>query len=292
VRADSVAFAFAAGMAAAINPCGFALLPAYLSYYLGLTDDAPADRRGSSVTSSLTRALLVSAAMTLGFVVVFGLIGSVWSTISSVLGERLPWITLGMGVLIVVLGIAMLAGFEPVVRIPHLDVGKGGQEFWSMFLFGVSYGLASLGCTIPIFMAVMTGTFAESAAGGISTFVAYALGMGALVALLTVAVALAREGLVRRLRGLLPVMGRISGGLLVVAGVLVVYAGFAEHEQLSGTNRGTGLFERLQDWQGNVSSWIERVGAGRIGLIVVVIIATALAISWLLHTRRQPTRES
>ena len=29
-------FAFSVGMAAAINPCGFALLPAYLSYYLGL----------------------------------------------------------------------------------------------------------------------------------------------------------------------------------------------------------------------------------------------------------------
>ena len=284
MRADSVALAFAAGMAAAVNPCGFALLPAYLSYYLGLTDDAPTDRRNAGTAGALGRALVVSLAMTAGFVVVFGVIGSVWSSISSVVGEQLPWITLGMGVLIVVLGIAMLAGFEPIVRLPHLDVGKGGQEAWSMFLFGVSYGVASLGCTIPIFMAVMTATFAESFAGGVSSFVAYALGMGALVALLTVAVALAHEGLVRRLRGLLPLMGRISGGLLVVAGLLVVYAGYAEAEQISGRNRATGLFERLQDLQGEVTDWIRRVGPGRVALIVVVI-ATAVAVSWILHGR-------
>ena len=31
-----LALAFSAGMIATVNPCGFAMLPAYLSYFLGL----------------------------------------------------------------------------------------------------------------------------------------------------------------------------------------------------------------------------------------------------------------
>ena len=33
-----LALAFSAGMVATVNPCGFALLPAYLSYFLGLEE--------------------------------------------------------------------------------------------------------------------------------------------------------------------------------------------------------------------------------------------------------------
>ena len=54
--------AFSAGMVAAVNPCGFALLPAYLAYYLGLesSGDAAAPPRGGE----LGRSLAVSGAMT------------------------------------------------------------------------------------------------------------------------------------------------------------------------------------------------------------------------------------
>jgi cytochrome c-type biogenesis protein len=283
VSADKLAYAFAVGMAAAINPCGFALLPAYLAYYLGLTEDVPEDRRVSTTGEALLRAVWISAALTAGFVVVFGFIGSIWSSISSVVGDRLPWITVVIGALVVILGVAMLLGFEPMVRVPHLQVGKGGQQVWSVFLFGISYGVASLGCTIPLFIVAMSGTFSESFWGGVATFLAYAFGMGALIALLTIAVALARQGVVGGLRRLLPYMGRISGGLLVVAGVLVAYAGWSESEQLSLRSRGTGLFERMQDWQSSLSSWIQDVGPGRLGAIAAVVIVSVVVVAVLLR---------
>jgi len=34
-----LAFAFGAGMVATVNPCGFAMLPAYLSFFLGIEDE-------------------------------------------------------------------------------------------------------------------------------------------------------------------------------------------------------------------------------------------------------------
>ena len=265
IGGERLAYAFAAGMVAALNPCGFALLPAYLAYYLGRTDQE--DRNPGT---AVLRALSVGASLTAGFLVVFGVMGVLWSSVASVLGSRLPWITAAMGVAVIALGVAMLFGFEPIVGLPKLTVGKGGQEAWSTFLFGVSYAIASLSCTIPIFAGLLSTTFTESFGAGVVIFVVFGLGMGALVTVLTVSVALAREGLVGALRGLMPYMGRISGGLLVLTGTVVAYYGWAEARQLDGVTSGTGFADRLQDAQGSMGDWvsstIDRVGALWIGL--------------------------
>ncbi len=282
-----VAYAFAAGMVAAINPCGFALLPAYLSYYLGLTDDS-ADGPPSTPVA-LLRAVGVGAALTAGFLLVFGIMGLIWSSVSSAIGGRLPWVTALMGVAVVGLGIAMLCGYQPVARLPKLHVGKGGQEAWSTFLFGISYAVASLSCTIPIFSGLLSTTFSDSFRSGLRTFVFFGLGMGALVTVLTIAVALAREGLVHGLRGLMPYFGRISGGLLVVTGAIVAYYGWAETRQLGGHAGGTGFAARIQDAQGSLRSWIDSVGATRLGLVFGAVIVAALAVGWWWKAHRRVT---
>ena len=286
---DLLALAFAAGLAAAVNPCGFALLPAYLAYFLGLTDDTPAENRSESVSQALRRAVVVSAALTAGFVVVFGVVGTVWSSISSFAGDRLPWVTAAIGVALVVLGVAMLAGFDPVVRMPKVQVGNNSQQVGSIFLFGVSYGIASIGCTLPIFLIVATPSGANSLGEGLARFIAYGLGMGSLIAVVTVAVALAREGIVSALRRLLPHMGRISGALLVVAGLVVVYSGYAEAQQLAGRSENTALFEWMQDLQGNVQQLISDTGPGRVGLVAALIVGGAIAASYALRSRRRST---
>ena len=90
-----------------------------------------------------------------------------------------------------------------------------------MLLFGVGYGVASLGCTLPVFLAVV-----GSAASGASTavvFAAYGAGMAVVVTALALAAAFLREGLARGLRRVLPYMSRIAGALLVVAGGYLAY---------------------------------------------------------------------
>jgi cytochrome c biogenesis protein CcdA len=277
-------YAFAAGMVATLNPCGFALLPAYLSYYLGQTGDDEA----ASTPRALLRAVAVGAALTAGFLLVFGLMGVMWSAVSSTVGDRLPWVTSALGVLVVLLGVAMLFGYQPTARLPHLDVGKGGQEVWSTFLFGVSYAVASLSCTIPIFSGLLSSTFSESFGAGVRTFLAFGLGMGALVTVLTIAVALTRQGLVRVMRRLVPHFGRISGALLVVTGAVVAYYGWAETRQLDGRTSGTGLAARMQDVQSSISDWIDQVGTARLGLVCGAIILAALAVGWWARGSRRP----
>jgi cytochrome c-type biogenesis protein len=246
---EPVALAIAAGMAATVNPCGFALLPAYLAAFVGMDDPS------GGASRAVARALAVSAVLTAGFVVVFGAFGVVVTPFALQIERHLPWVTILIGVGLVGLGAALLGGREIALRLPKLSKGGRDGTLPSMFLFGVSFAVASLSCTIGPFLAVTTTTFrAESWFSGMRVFVAYGLGMGVVITILTVSVALAREGVVRRVRGLLPRVNRIAGVLLVVAGAYVSYYGWYEIRVLGGT---TG--DPIVDRASAVQSWVQRM---------------------------------
>lgn len=268
----ALALAFSAGLVAAINPCGFAMLPAYLSYFLG-TEDEAAD---ADTHVGVARALTVGLAVTIGFMLVFGVMGLAISVLSVQVYEYLPWVTLVIGCGLVVLGIAMLAGFEPMVRLPHLDRGGRDRSLPSMTLFGVSYAIASLSCTLPVFLGVV-GFERTSVLTGLTQFLAYALGMGLVLTMLTVAMALARHSLVRWVRSIGPYVGRISGGFLVVAGAYVAYYGWYELSVLDGDLTAGGPADRVNALQADLLRWVRDVGTVRIGLILGGLALVAFA---------------
>ena len=294
-----LALAFSAGMVATVNPCGFALLPAYLSYFLGLEPGSTSAAVGDGTTADeglprapVVRALAVSAAVTLGFLVVFGIMGFAWSSISGLIGRRLPWFTLAVGVLLVVLGIAMLRGFEPVLRLPKVQMSTDRRQLSSMFLYGVSYAIASLSCTIGVFIGIVSTTLEqESFLTGVATFTAYGLGMGATLSILTIAVALARSGVVRAFRRVLPHMNTISGVLLIVAGLFVGYYAWVELRELSSGD-SSAVVTWARDVQSSMQTWVEDVGGGRLAIGALVIIAAALAVTWILRSGRPSTGEA
>lgn len=289
-----LALAFSAGMVATVNPCGFALLPAYLSYFLGLEPGGGASSTdaadgGSLPRAPVVRALAVSAAVTLGFLVVFAVMGFAWSSISGLIGRRLPWFTLAVGVLLVVLGIAMLRGFEPVLRLPKVQMSTDRRQLSSMFLYGVSYAIASLSCTIGVFIGIVSTTLEqESFLTGVSTFAAYGLGMGATLSILTIAVALARSGIVRAFRRVLPHMNTISGVLLIVAGLFVGYYAWVELRELDSGD-SSAVVSWARDVQSSLQTWVEDVGGGRLAIGAFVVIAAALAVTWIARSGRSAT---
>src|SRR5690606_17164921 len=157
---------------------------------------------------------------------VFGLFGAVITKLISSVNEYLPWATIVIGAGLVGIGIYLVTGRELVVAIPKLRRGGADGTLGSMYLFGVSYAVASLSCTFGPFLGVMSFTFnSENYLSGVTVFLLYGVGMGVVVCVLTVAVALARDGLVARFRRILPVMNRVAGGLMVVAGAYVAYYG-------------------------------------------------------------------
>ena len=216
------ALAVTAGMAATVNPCGFALLPAYLSAFVGMKED------GTRVTA-VSRALGVSLLLTAGFVTVFGVFGIVLSPILGEVQQYAPGFTVVFGILLVGLGIWLLTGRELVLRLPKFDRGGADGTLLGMYLFGVSYAVASLSCAIPNFLLVTSAAANEgSFVSRVVTFVLYGVGMGVVVTVLTLAVALARSGVVARFRSLIPRMNRVAGVLLLVAGAYVAYYGWYE----------------------------------------------------------------
>jgi cytochrome c biogenesis protein CcdA len=266
-----LALALTAGLVAAFNPCGFAMLPAYLSLLLAGDGDT---RRGP-----VPRALALSAAMTAGFVTVFGLFGLVVTSLAVSLGRYLPWVTIVIGVVLLGLGAWLLTGRELLLRTPRLAGGRPTTSPASLYAYGLSYAVASLSCTVGPFLAITSASLTSGGVlGGLAVFVAYALGMGLVVTLLSLAVALARAAAVTRLRRILPYVSRISGGLLLLAGLYVAYYGWYELRVFSGAATGDPVVGAVTAVHGTVSTWVETLGAAWIALALTVLVLGALAL--------------
>lgn len=275
--------AFTAGLFAVVNPCGFAMLPAYLSYFLGIED------RSADARASVWRAIRVSLAVSSGFVVVFGVIGVALEVFSLTIEPYLPYVVAVMGLALMVLGVAMLRGFQPSVSLPHLDKGGRTRELRSMALFGVSYAIASLSCTLPVFLLNVVNAFsAEGPAQGLAIYLAFALGMASVLTALTVTMALARQGLLRSLRSSLPYITRASGGFLVLVGAFLAYWGWYERQVYGGNYDPAGPGEAIQDLNGEIVQWMDSTGPLRIGAILLTFVAVIVAlVTWRSHRTRQ-----
>ena len=158
------------------------------------------------------------------------------------------------GIGLIGLGIYLLAGRQLVINIPKLNRGGADGTLFSMYLFGVSYAVASLSCTIGPFLAVTSTTFRnESYLSGVMVFVLYGLGMGIVVGVLTLAVALAKDGLVAKFRSLLPIMNKVAGVLLLFAGAYVAYYGWYEVRLFNGSGSAD---DPIIDAAIEVQSWL------------------------------------
>jgi cytochrome c biogenesis protein CcdA len=211
-----VALAFAAGLVATVNPCGFVMLPAYLSWFIG-TDEH------EEVTDRVGRALAVSGVVSLSFLAVFTAVGLLFSAGALVIVDAIPWVAIAVGAGVAVAGVAMLRGWKPVITLPQPSGGVRGRGMGGAAAFGLSYAVASLSCTLPVFLAVVAGTLTRAdLASGVVTFVAYGTGMSLVLMAVAVAVALARTALVTRLRSVSRRVDQVAAVLLVVAGLYVV----------------------------------------------------------------------
>jgi cytochrome c biogenesis protein CcdA len=200
---------------AVVNPCGFPLLPAFLSFYLGAEEE-----QLPRAPTRVLQGLVVGALVALGFLGFFTIVGLPVSFGLGAIADAVPWIGLATGVVLLVAGLAAVAGAS--VRLPfplHLPVRRE-RRFAAMVMFGVGYGAASLGCTLPIFLALVG---ASLGADKVSIFFAYGAGMTIVLMALAVAVACARQGIARLFRPVLPHVGRLAGILLGAAGAYLVY---------------------------------------------------------------------
>jgi len=284
-----LAVALGAGMLAAVNPCGFALLPAYVSLLL-------AGSESLSRPAAAWRAAVLSAAMTSGFAGVFAVFGLVISPVAGQLQRHLPWFTVALGVTLTLMGLWLAAGRS--LSLPNLHrSGRGrgaarplSRSFLSMAGFGVSYAVASISCTIAPFLAVVVGGFrSTSTVEGFMLFLAYAAGMGLVVGTLAVATVFASPAAVGRLRGAGRWAPRAAGGLLAVAGAYVAYYGWWELRVLGGADASDPVIETAATLQQDLAGLVD--APGPVGWLVagLVLLAAALAVCQRSRQVAKPT---
>lgn len=217
-------FAFAAGMVSTVNPCGFVMLPAYLGLYVG----SQSGEAEVAVERRLLKAGSVSLAVGLGFVVLFGAVGITLSAGAQSIVGIFPWVGLAVGGVLTLLGGYVLGGGKLYTSFASQTASRIGDprdaSTKGYFLFGISYAVASLSCTLPIFLALISSSLATGGFASAATqFIFYALGMAFVITILTVSVALAQGAITSGLRKVLPHMNTISAVLLLLAGGYIVF---------------------------------------------------------------------
>src|SRR5438445_274768 len=136
---------------------------------------------------------------------------------------------LGVGVLLVLVAGRMHAGGtlyssigERMADRMQDSIRRPGLRGY--FAYGLAYGLASLSCTLPIFLAVVSSALVVNGLlAGMVQFVLYAAGMGLVISGLTLGVALFKHAALGSARRVLPVVQPLSALLLLVAGAYIIY---------------------------------------------------------------------
>jgi cytochrome c biogenesis protein CcdA len=279
---ELVNLAFAAGLVAALNPCGFALLPTYLTLVVR-ADDA-------GQLTAVARAVVATATMLLGFMAVFGTFGLFTVSVLNTVQRYLPYLTVLIGFVLVVLGVWLLsgrrlAGLNPLARserwAPTVRIG-------SMFGYGVGYALASLSCTIGPFLAVTAASFRVGLIlESLLTYLAYAAGMSLIVGVLAIAAAFAnpiRIGLIRRI---LPYINRIGGVLVGIVGLYVGYFGIYELRLFNeNANPEDPVITGAVKVQSTLVIWVNRHGASPWMVVLALLALAAIAVTWRRRRRR------
>lgn len=276
----TVALAFTAGMVATFNPCGFSLLPAYIGAFVA------GDEVTERVDRRLLRAIGVAAAVSVGFIVVFATVGLIMDSIASQTRRQLPWVTIVIGGLLIVGGIAMAAGWKPNLALRGPRTPTGSNSVPVMVGYGVTYAIASLSCTIGPFLAVTGTALSRSPLEAVATYTAYALGMGVIILVLSIASALAHSAVTNHMRRLSQVAPRIGGALMILAGGYAIWYGRWELAVYGGDLGIDPVIDTMEDIRLWFVDTIERLGSQRLAILVALVVAGVIAVARLT---RAPT---
>lgn len=217
-----IGFAFAAGIVASVNPCGFFMLPAYISYHLGTEEEGFYQQ---SAGRRLSKGLLLGAVTTLGFLVVFAVVGGIISAGGQWLVRVFPFAGVAIGGIMIAVGLWLLITHRTLGIMAASRVTVSPQRnLRNVFLYGIVYAIGSLSCTLPIFLVVVGSSLAsQGLLGSFSQFIGYALGMGSILVAVTLGAALFQGTVARALRQAIPYVHRVSALFMVGAGGYLIY---------------------------------------------------------------------
>lgn len=205
-------FSLLQGILAFFAPCAVALLPGYLSALL---------TRDGTPKNMLRHTLALASLTMIGIALVYIIGGVLLLTIAQLFKQYIPWVVIAMGALIIVMGGFMLAGRSVALPI-HGPQAQSKNTYIEAFIFGIAYGLGALGCLFPFFLIVVTTAIADGLIG-LTYILAYIIGMASFMLLFYLLAVYAKEFLKTQVRRLMPYITRISGFVIILAGIYIIY---------------------------------------------------------------------
>lgn len=263
-----VVVAFTAGMLATVNPCALPMLPAYLGWFITGDDVRQPPAR------AVARAVVVAISVTVGFMIVFGLLGLAATAASAQVERYTPFLTPVVGASMAIMGVALVAGRTIKLPMPRLDRAGDGRGVLAMVFYGMSYAVVSVSCALPIFLAHVSLTFGQSWSTGLSQMGGFSAGFALVLVALSMSVALTRGSLPAMARRATAYVSRASGVLLALSGSYLIWYGYNEI-RLGRGRRPTGdpLIGRVTGWSSDISAQVQNVGGLELGLVLGLFIA-------------------
>ena len=274
----TLSLAIVAGVLATFNPCGFALLPAYMGMIAAANE-------GRSKSQALVGGLRFASGMTVGFILLFGTFGLVFAPFASAISRYLPIVTIVVGIFIVVLGFWLLLGRKVGNGAGLIKGWSPGESWFSQVGYGLTFAIVSLSCTLGPFLAVTGASIRSSDFFGIVfTFVAFALGMGAAVSVIAVATALTGSQVSVWMRSKSEVISRVTGSLVILAGLYVAWFGWFEWRVNSGEQIGDPIIGAVTDAQ----SWVVNTLSSYSGLVIAfVFLIAVIGVAVLVFSKKK-----
>lgn len=228
--------AVVAGVASFFSPCAFPLLPSYLSFYYmaGQDDTAVSPRIGRGLKLGLSSALgVISFVLVLGGII--AILGAGAGKSLSISGPEPSQFVRGfrgvVGLILLTLGIMQLTGRNLKPKFvdafayrtrPQRDGGRSPAT--TLYLYGLGYNAAGMGCTGPILAGLMLAALTSGGfTAAFSAFVIFALTMGLLMLVISALVAASRQTLITRLKAATPKIKWAASVLLIVVGLFNLY---------------------------------------------------------------------
>ena len=211
---EALVVAYGAGLASAASPCLLPLYPAFLAYLTGSTGAEQGTGQSRRISGFLGLAVLA------GLITSMLLIGLVVVAISAPIGQLLGFAVPVIDGLLIVLGVMLLAGINPFMKVPSIRVPGASGPTSQAYIYGMFLGPIALPCAGPfliVTLAISVG--AAETIGTMATFAVFALGFGLPLVLLSVLARSRQDTVVRFLTRHHRAIEIVSGVLLIGAGI-------------------------------------------------------------------------
>jgi len=245
--AQDLSLVFAAGVFATFNPCGFAMLPAYMTMLVN------SSTKQVTPTQLALRAIQFASLMSLGVISVFAVFAAVIFPISTSVQKYLPIVTITIGVLLIALGAATLLGRAIFLKKLWSPNTAPSTRLKSLYLYGVTFALGSVSCTIGPLLAATSKTLNLGLIATLRTYLFYALGMSITIMVIAL-IALFSQATLGKVRNSIRIIEIISSVFLIAIGFYLIIFGIYETQYSENLGPLADLITWIFQLQGKVVS--------------------------------------